>query len=75
LAASAFNSPVARRAESWNKNHRHGTDSLDWFFHLFNSTGIYEVFLKSSPRFYGSIVGGSIIGGYYWSRMRDHYWA
>ena len=60
--------------ENWSKNHRHGVDNLDWFFRLFNSTGIYEVFLKSSPRFYGFIVGGSIIGGYYWSRMWDHYW-
>mmetsp|Transcript_28080 Transcript_28080/g.70500 ORF Transcript_28080/g.70500 Transcript_28080/m.70500 type:complete len:117 (+) Transcript_28080:78-428(+) len=60
--------------EAWNKDHRAGKDSLDWFFRAFNSTGIYEVFLKSSPRFYGFMVGGGIIGGYYWSRTWDHIW-
>jgi len=49
--------------ENWNKDHRAGKDSLDWFFRAFNATGIYEVFLKSSPRFYGFMVGGGIIGG------------
>merc|ERR1711879_1089254 len=42
--------------ENWNKNTRQGKDSLDWFFRAFNHTGIYEVFLKSSPRFYGFMV-------------------
>ena len=33
-----------------------------------------QMFLKSSPRFYGFIVGGGMIGSYYWSRMWDHAW-
>merc|ERR1711988_1285055 len=60
--------------ENWNKNTRQGKDSLDWFFRAFNATGIYEVFLKSSPRFYGFMVAGGIFGSYYWSRMWDHIW-
>merc|ERR1711870_151685 len=48
--------------ENWNKNTRQGKDSLDWFFRGFNATGIYEVFLKSSPRFYGFMVCGGIFG-------------
>merc|ERR1711862_870205 len=55
--------------EAWTKNTRQGKDSLDWFFRAFNATGIYEVFLKSSPRFYGFMVAGGIFGSYYWSRM------
>eukprot|EP00439_Symbiodinium_sp_Y106_P016165 s358_g2.t1 len=51
-----------------------GQDKMDWFFRAFNSTRIYETFLKSSPRFYGFIVWTSIIGGYCWSRMWDHIW-
>eukprot|EP00927_Polykrikos_kofoidii_P083993 TRINITY_DN873_c0_g1_i1.p1 TRINITY_DN873_c0_g1~~TRINITY_DN873_c0_g1_i1.p1 ORF type:complete len:136 (+),score=14.42 TRINITY_DN873_c0_g1_i1:63-410(+) len=60
--------------ENWSKNTRQGKDSLDWFFRAFNKLGIYEMFLKSSPRFYGFMVAGGIVGGYYWSRMWDHYW-
>mmetsp|Transcript_52091 Transcript_52091/g.135628 ORF Transcript_52091/g.135628 Transcript_52091/m.135628 type:complete len:118 (-) Transcript_52091:64-417(-) len=60
--------------EKWNKDTRQGKDAFDWFFRAFNATGIYEVFLKSSPRFYGFIVGGGMLGGYYWSRMWDHAW-
>jgi len=59
----------------WQLNTRQGKDSMDWFFRAFNSTGIYETFLKSSPRFYGFMVVGGVFGGYYWSRMWDHYWA
>ena len=47
---------------------------MDWIFCAFNATGIYEVFLKSSPRFYGFIVFGGIIGGYSGCRMWDHVW-
>ena len=36
---------------------------------------IAQVFLKSSPRFYGFMVCGGIVGGYYLSRMWDHSWA
>mmetsp|Transcript_48960 Transcript_48960/g.137058 ORF Transcript_48960/g.137058 Transcript_48960/m.137058 type:complete len:87 (-) Transcript_48960:222-482(-) len=50
--------------ENWNKNTRQGKDSMDWFFRAFNHTGIYEVFMKSAPRFYGFMVMGGIIGGY-----------
>ncbi|CAK9051306.1 5 bisphosphate carboxylase/oxygenase large subunit N-methyltransferase [Durusdinium trenchii] len=60
--------------ERWSANRREGQDNLDWFFRLFNSTRIYETFLKSSPRFYGFIVWFSILGGYTWSRMWDHIW-
>eukprot|EP00435_Cladocopium_sp_Y103_P041240 s12_g11.t1 len=60
--------------ERWSENRREGQDNLDWFFRAFNSTRIYEIFLKSSPRFYGFIVWTSIIGGYCWSRMWDHIW-
>merc|ERR1712124_187081 len=58
--------------ENWNANTRQGKDSLDWFFRAFNATGIYELALKSSPRFYTFMVMGGIVGGYYWSRMWDH---
>eukprot|EP00929_Paragymnodinium_shiwhaense_P066395 TRINITY_DN332_c0_g2_i1.p1 TRINITY_DN332_c0_g2~~TRINITY_DN332_c0_g2_i1.p1 ORF type:complete len:119 (+),score=23.14 TRINITY_DN332_c0_g2_i1:67-423(+) len=61
--------------ENWSANTRQGKDSMDWFFRAFNKLGLYEMFLKSSPRFYGFMVCGGIIGGYYWSRMWDHYWA
>jgi len=61
--------------ENWNKDHRAGKDSLDWFFRAFNNLGLYETFLKSSPRFYGFMVAGGMIGGFYWSRMWDHIWA
>ncbi|CAE7259427.1 RBCMT [Symbiodinium sp. CCMP2456] len=60
--------------ERWAANRREGQDNMDWFFRAFNSTRIYETFLKSSPRFYGFIVWTSIIGGYCWSRMWDHIW-
>ncbi|CAE7476883.1 unnamed protein product [Symbiodinium necroappetens] len=60
--------------ERWAANRREGQDNMDWFFRAFNSTRIYETFLKSSPRFYGFIVWTSIIGGYCWSRMWDHVW-
>ncbi|CAE7604611.1 RBCMT [Symbiodinium natans] len=60
--------------ERWMANRREGQDTMDWFFRAFNSTRIYETFLKSSPRFYGFIVWTSIIGGYCWSRMWDHIW-
>merc|ERR1711862_1055278 len=60
--------------ENWNRNTRAGKDSMDWFFRAFNNTGVYEMFLKSSPRFYGFMFCGGIFGGYYWSRMWDHLW-
>ncbi|CAE8619713.1 unnamed protein product, partial [Polarella glacialis] len=60
--------------EKWSANRREGKDSMDWFFRGFNATGIYEVFLKSSPRFYGFMVWSCIIGSYCWSRMWDHVW-
>merc|ERR1711904_213820 len=61
--------------ERWMANHRAGKDSMDWFFRAFNSLKIYETFLKSSPKYYGFIVMGGIIGGYGWSRMWDAIWA
>merc|ERR1719203_2689281 len=61
--------------EKWNANTRQGKDSMDWFFRGFNTLGLYEAFLKSSPRFYGFMVFGGIIGTYYWSRSFDHLWA
>eukprot|EP00933_Yihiella_yeosuensis_P017317 TRINITY_DN1449_c3_g1_i1.p1 TRINITY_DN1449_c3_g1~~TRINITY_DN1449_c3_g1_i1.p1 ORF type:complete len:117 (-),score=23.20 TRINITY_DN1449_c3_g1_i1:230-580(-) len=60
--------------ENWQKDDRAGKDSMDWFFRAFNSTGIYEVFLKSTPRFYGFMVWVSILGSFAWSRMWDHAW-
>mmetsp|Transcript_80170 Transcript_80170/g.139156 ORF Transcript_80170/g.139156 Transcript_80170/m.139156 type:complete len:116 (+) Transcript_80170:72-419(+) len=60
--------------EKWNADKRQGKDSMDWFFHAFNQLGLYETVLKSSPRFYGFMVAGGIVGGYYWSRMWDKIW-
>merc|ERR1711862_467438 len=77
LRSSGFGSPAAHEphwVEKFTANHRAGKDSLDWFFRAFNSTGIYETFLKSSPRFYGFMVCGGIVLSYYWSRMWDHVW-
>ena len=48
--------------------------TVSLFFRAFNSTGIYETFLKSSPRFYGFVVIGGMAGTFYWSRMWDHIW-
>mmetsp|Transcript_20789 Transcript_20789/g.37869 ORF Transcript_20789/g.37869 Transcript_20789/m.37869 type:complete len:116 (+) Transcript_20789:89-436(+) len=60
--------------ENWTANTRKGQDSMDWFFRAFNATGIYETFLKSSPRYYGFMVMGGVFISYYWSRAWDHYW-
>eukprot|EP00747_Dinoflagellata_sp_TGD_P119671 gnl/TRDRNA2_/TRDRNA2_173059_c0_seq1.p2 gnl/TRDRNA2_/TRDRNA2_173059_c0~~gnl/TRDRNA2_/TRDRNA2_173059_c0_seq1.p2 ORF type:complete len:136 (-),score=30.38 gnl/TRDRNA2_/TRDRNA2_173059_c0_seq1:81-437(-) len=77
LSGTGFGSPRdhgPKWIDDWEKSNRKGKDSLDWFFRAFNSLGLYEAFLKSSPRYFGFMVAGGIIGGYYWSRMWDHIW-
>ena len=77
--AAGLSTSLAKQVNKGFEQVRHRLNAAELTTHHLqsrnNSTGIYEVFLKSSPRFYGFIVGGSIIGGYYWSRMWDHYWA
>merc|ERR1719230_1417337 len=47
---------------------------MDWFFRGFNQLGLYENFLKSTPRYYTFIVFGGMALGYGWNRGWDHYW-
>merc|ERR1719272_377744 len=61
--------------ERWMLNHRAGKDSLDWFFRAFNKTRIYEIALKSTPKYYGFMVVGGCVGGFYWGRMWEAIWA
>ena len=64
---------------AWIEKHRadgkrQGKDSLDWFFRGFNRLGLYETFLKSSPRYALFIMGGAVVGGFGWSSAWESYW-
>ena len=66
---------LPRALEYWREHgKREGKDSLDWFFRGFNRLGLYENFLKSTPRYAGFIMGVSIVGGFAWSQAWEAYW-
>ncbi|KAF4685235.1 hypothetical protein FOZ60_006752 [Perkinsus olseni] len=60
--------------EDWMSRKRVGVDRMDWFFRAFNRLRLYELFFKSTPRFYAFMVIGGLLGSYYWSRFWEHYW-
>ena len=66
---------LPRWLENWrNHGKREGKDSLDWFFRGFNRLGLYENFLKSTPRYALFIMGTAIVGGFSWSMAWERYW-
>lgn len=53
---------------------RKGKDVLDPLFRLFNATKIYEIALKSSPRYWTFITTMSIVASYAATRGIDRFW-
>mmetsp|Transcript_1795 Transcript_1795/g.4028 ORF Transcript_1795/g.4028 Transcript_1795/m.4028 type:complete len:119 (+) Transcript_1795:76-432(+) len=53
---------------------RTGQDSMDWAFRAFNSLGLYENVLKSTPRYFGLMAAGALLTGFYWGLAWEKYW-
>eukprot|EP00386_Alphamonas_edax_P001751 GDKI01005250.1.p3 GENE.GDKI01005250.1~~GDKI01005250.1.p3 ORF type:complete len:104 (+),score=23.13 GDKI01005250.1:81-392(+) len=78
-ARRLFGSPVSGTEPEWVEKFIHtsrkGKDSADWAIRMFNKTGIYENVFKSTPRYFAFILGTAVVGGYYWGRVCENYWA
>eukprot|EP01067_Filipodium_phascolosomae_P000363 Filipodium_phascolosomae@DN1290_c0_g1_i1.p1 len=53
---------------------RKGLDMWDWWYRLFNKTGLYEMCLKSTPRFATFVVLGSFFFSIIGNEACDRAW-